>query len=548
MPKRSHSNPIVFRTDANIGNISAEADDDFLFECFVDHPAVSTMADLDSAKLFISGRTGSGKTAVLRMIEKQQANVSSIDLHELALGYVANSTIIQFLDALGVDLDIFFQALWKHILCIEFIRLKFAVKNEHQSRSIFQVFSNFFKSDERKKSGVEYLRKWEGKFWITMDENIRELTQQIEETIDAELSTEINKFKSNVGYSRSLNKEKKSALVARAKKIVDAKLLVDLGRVLDMLAEYEDENHDKYASSYYILIDKIDEKWVDDSIRYQLIRALIECLRSFRKIHRLKIIVAMRSDVLERVVQESNHSGFQREKYDDYIFRLRWNKDQLKQLIDKRINFLFRKKYSSEQVFLNDIFDHKVGKIDSFTYMLDRTQMRPRDIIGFINACLENAEGKSKVTQRIIRQSESDYSRVRLQALTEEWESAFPTLRIAFQTMAKLGHNFKSTDLLSKEFVEQFILETGESFDGHSDPLCSIIRQSFNANSDVDFDRIARLLVSELYRIGAIGLKTSPSEPFQHSHINSPAINPELINDDVKIRIHPMIHRALNLP
>jgi ABC-type ATPase involved in cell division len=51
------------------------------------------MADLSSSKFFISGRTGSGKTAVLRMLEKQNKNVSSVDLHELALGYLANSTI-----------------------------------------------------------------------------------------------------------------------------------------------------------------------------------------------------------------------------------------------------------------------------------------------------------------------------------------------------------------------------------------------------------------------------------------------------------------------
>jgi Cdc6-like AAA superfamily ATPase len=86
-------NPTILRPGANIGNSSAEADDEFLFECFVDHPAVSIMADLSSSKFFISGRTGSGKTAVLRMLEKQNKNVSSVDLHELALGYLANSTI-----------------------------------------------------------------------------------------------------------------------------------------------------------------------------------------------------------------------------------------------------------------------------------------------------------------------------------------------------------------------------------------------------------------------------------------------------------------------
>src|SRR5260370_35073153 len=55
----------------------------------------------------------------------------------------------------------------------------------------------------------------------------------------------------------------------------------------------------------HILIDKLDEHWVDVSIRFKLIRSLIESLKSFRRISNLKILVALRSDVLERGVQET---------------------------------------------------------------------------------------------------------------------------------------------------------------------------------------------------------------------------------------------------
>jgi hypothetical protein len=337
-----------------------------------------------------------------------------------------------------------------------------------------------------------------------MDENIKELTQTVEENIDAELSAEVSKFKSRAGYSRSLSKEKKSSLVARAKKIVNSSLLLELGKVLEILSEFEGEGNDKFSQGYYILIDKIDDKWVDDTIRYQMIRALIECLKSFRKIQNLKIIVALRSDVLERVFQESNHPGFQREKYDDYILRLKWDKTQLKKMVNKRINFLYRKKYPSEQVFYADVFDPKVGKIDSFLYMIDRTQLRPRDIIAFINKCLENSEGKNKVTQRVIRKSESDYSRVRLQALTDEWESAFPALNIAFEVIAKQGHGFKAVGIRSKKIIEQLILEVGDQFDGRKDPLCVAISNSLSLNNDIDFDTVGRILLSELYRVDAM--------------------------------------------
>jgi Cdc6-like AAA superfamily ATPase len=162
------ANPVVLHPDANIGNSAAEADDEFLFECFVDHPALAALSDIDSPKLFASGRTGTGKTALLRMIERQKHNVAVVDLPELALGYVSNSDIIQFLSALGVDLDLFYQSLWRHIFCIEYIRLKYNVKSEAQSQTLFQRIKETFLPDKRRASAIEYLKNWESKFWITM--------------------------------------------------------------------------------------------------------------------------------------------------------------------------------------------------------------------------------------------------------------------------------------------------------------------------------------------------------------------------------------------
>ncbi len=79
-----------------------------------------------------------------------------------------------------------------------------------------------------------------------------------------------------------------------------------------MLADLSDSD----IKSYYILIDKLDERWVDDSIRFKMIRALIDALKQFKKIRNLKIIADLRSDVLERVVQETGDLGFQREKFE----------------------------------------------------------------------------------------------------------------------------------------------------------------------------------------------------------------------------------------
>jgi len=209
-PKKPRKNKtIVFRPGTNIGHISAEADDEFLFPCFVDNPALSTVTDLENSKMLIAGRTGAGKTALIKKIAHDKQNASEIDLSELAMSYVSNSDIIQFLSALNIDLDLLFQALWKHIFCLEYIRCKFEVKNEQQSSSLFKSLHSFFSGDKRKSYALDYLEKWQNKFWITMDENIKEIIQKIEDSIDAELGAEVGKFKSRAGYASSLSKEKR---------------------------------------------------------------------------------------------------------------------------------------------------------------------------------------------------------------------------------------------------------------------------------------------------------------------------------------------------
>ena len=130
-------------------------------------------------------------------------------------------------------------------------------------------------------------------------------------------------FKARGQYDRQLSVEKKSELVARARQVIDSGQLAELGSVIDILAE---EAADDDMNNFYILIDKLDDKWADTSIRFRLIRSLIETLKSFKKITNLKVVVALRSDILERVIQETRDLTYQREKIEDYFIRINISK------------------------------------------------------------------------------------------------------------------------------------------------------------------------------------------------------------------------------
>ena len=293
--------------------------------------------------MILAGRTGSGKTAIIRYIKSTAEHSVELDPSQMAMSYVSNSDALNFLHAIGADLDLLFQVLWKHVLCIEFIRLRWAIENEEKSHNVFSRLLEKFTQDGRKKRSLEYLRAWEGKLWITMDQNIKEITEKVDGQLKAELGTEIKKFKLGGQYEKRLSSEKKSELVARSRKIINAEQLAELSGVIDILAGPEAGDGMK---NFYILIDNLDDRWVDTSVRFRLIRALIELLKSFRKVTNLKILVALRSDILERVVQETSDLTFQREKFEQYFVPLRWTKSDLKLLVDRRIALLMKRQYS----------------------------------------------------------------------------------------------------------------------------------------------------------------------------------------------------------
>lgn len=537
-------NPVILRRGMTVGSNSAEYDDDFLFDCFVHYPPVDECLRIQSSTMIVSGRTGAGKTAILRYIHNSEEHSVEIDPTEMSMSYVSNSDALQFLQAIGADLDLLFQVLWKHVLCIEFIRLRWNVENEEKSKSIFSRITSKFYRDERKTKAVEYLKEWEGKFWITMDQNIKEITERYERKINAELGVDIKKFKAGGQYDKRISAEKKSELVARARKIIDATQLSDLHQVIEMLSV--GENHDS-MNKYYILIDKLDERWVDTNIRFRMIRALIESLAKFRKINNLKILVSMRIDVFERVVQETKDLTFQREKFDSYSIRLKWSKKELKELVDKRIRLLFKRQYSSEDIEYNDIFPNKIGNQDSFDYLIERTLLRPRDIIAFINECISFSENSNSISVSHIRDAEREYSRIRLLSLEQEWQSAFPSLRkvidfiskkkIAYMNIKDIGNDGSIDDLALSICSDQKI---------DFDPFYEVSKKYIEEKNSSSLEYSKEIIVL-LYRVGAVGVKLSPDERYVYSHIDTPLLHSSMISDTARVAIHPMLWAAYRL-
>lgn len=543
MAKSTVTNPIVLRRGAGIGTGNAETDDEFLFDCFVEYPPVYECRRASSPVMVVAGRTGSGKTAILRYLEVESDHTAALDPFDMSMSYVSNSDALRFLQAIGADLDLLFQVLWKHVLCIEFIRLRWGVDSTEKSKNIFSKLLEKFRTDERKLKSLNYLREWEGKFWITMDQNIKEITERIENNLMAKIGGEIEKFKVGGQYDKRLSREKKSEIVSRTRSIISSDQLSELHGVIDMLSvpEYIDGN-----KTFYIFIDKLDEKWVDDSVRFRMIKGLIGSLKSFRKIQNLKILVALREDVIERVVQETSDISFQREKLEDLMVRLQWSKSNLQQLVDKRLNALFKRQYTTSPIGFTDIFPETMAfQRPTFDWMVERTLMRPRDVIAFVNAAIDQSDSQANVSVSNLRKAEVEFSQKRRDALIQEWKSAYPTLNelLRFVTSTRKSSS-NVLELLTKvdDLCLQICSQPKQAFDPIHDLCCAYVEGKRKQALEVLCE-----LIAVLYRTGAIGIKLSPQDKLIYSHLNQPLISPDLVSVESKIRLHPMLHAAYNL-
>lgn len=529
-----------FKKGMSIGAMDASEDDRFLESCFIDTGDISALEDTESSKSIILGRTGSGKTALLSIIRKNNDNVINLLPQELSLNYIADSNIIQFFDSTGVKLDLFYQLLWKHVLVVELIKRKYDIRNETSKKNFLDSLAGVFKKDTSKQRAIEYLTQWGDKFWVETSSRIEDLTTKLEHELSASIDLNSIQVPLTASGSSKLSSEMREEVTNQAQKIVNKVQIQDLNRVIDILSDNIFTNKQQ---KYYIVIDQLDDEWVDDNIRYRLIRSLIETIKGFRKIIPVKIIIALRSDLLYRVFDKTRDSGFQEEKYEDYILKLMWRKDELRSLLDKRIDLSIREAYTSKSASFSQIFTGTPDGEKPIDFILDRTLMRPRDAISFTNECFNSAYGKTNITSQILKEAEKNYSKKRFKALCFEWVDDYPLLEDYCRIIPGPHGSFKHSSI-SNSSIEKLALDLSikEAKDPIKDLALGLVQH--NSLTKVAFrNHILRVL----YRVGIIGIKRNAYTSVEWSHEDDVNISSSEIKNSQSFEVHKMLWRYLGI-
>lgn len=536
------ANPIVFRRNVNIGSADAEADDLYLDECFVNTGDLDSLLDCHDPKCIVLGRTGAGKTALLRQLMKTAEHAVELSPEALALNYVNNSEVLKFFEEAGVNLDVFYSLLWRHIITVELLKARYTINTDAKQTSFLERMSQILSRDKAKERALNYLTEWGDRFWEETDYRTKEFTRKLEN--DLKVASKIDSKYLSLGAegAKKLSEEQLFEVRDSAMRVVNEVQVKELHDVISLLSE--DIFNDR-KQRYYIVIDRLDEGWVGDHVRFRLIKALMETVRTFKKIQSVKIIIALRTDLHYRVLKETVSSGFQEEKFRSLYLNLKWTRLQLEKLLDDRVNYMFKRQYSSAGVGLKDILpSNQIDQRSSVEYILDRTFFRPREAIIYLNECIARAEGTSRITVQLIRQAEVAYSQQRLTSLADEWRRDYPNLQRSTELLNRRDTPFSISRLTDDdaEKVAVSILENGKAGDELYESA-----ENYYLTGKSSKEQFFEKLIDIFYIVGLVGVKPDPHLGRQWSYQDHPSLTNGQLKTTSQIDVHKTFWASLGV-
>lgn len=534
-----------FRKHDIIGNPSAESDDEFLSACFIDNGELDILCNCSNQSGIVIGRTGAGKTALLKILLEREERAIALDPYSLACGYISNSTVLKFFESLNVKMDLFYRLLWRHVFVVEILKLHFGLDSEEEKVRLFDTLRYTLLRRKSHLEAFNYLNNWGTKFWETTEDRIREITRKVETDLKASADASIHDLiRLGVAGAQRLTEDQRHEIVQRGQEVINSTQMSKLSLLFQALDEDILTDSKK---KYFIVVDRLDEDWIDDSTRYRLIRALIETMREFNsKVRFAKIIIALRADLFDLVLRATTDSGFQDEKYRGLCLPITWERTSLECLLDLRINELVRHRYTGKSVTHRDLLPPTVGlnKEKSIDYLLDRTLLRPRDVITFFNLCMANAEGEPCVSPKQLLVAEGQHSQARLRSLADEWSIHYPYLVSLCNLLKKRRASFKLREIEDRDLEELCleVLATGTPRPGED---TKHLAAYYEGRTKAPALRVA--IAEILYKVGVIGLKTASYKGVTWSNSGLEIIPPTDINEDTAVQVHKMFWRALGI-
>ena len=284
----------------------------------------------------------------------------------------------------------------------------------------------------------------------------------------------------------------------------------------------------QHKESVWLLIDNLDKSWPiggSSSTDLLLIRSLLEAVRKLRnqlqdRDTEFKSLVFLRSDIYDHLIEETPDKG------KETAIRLEWNDPTaFERIIERRVVASTDLQGDFRDEIWPAICAPLVHTDDSFGFILDRTLMRPRDLLMFLHRCVETAinRGHSRIEEGDILFAENGYSNDMLRNLQYEIEDLNPAYRDVLESFALSQPEFDLEDA----------------------------RLQLGVYADIEDPEEADKALHTLIRYGFLGVKggvfRKPTYAFTFTG-GFERLRYPLDNDDGTLVIHPAFRSALEVP
>jgi len=529
------------KTDMSIGAPDAETDNSLL-DVFIDNGSFDALVNINNPKCIIVGRTGAGKSALIKKIREEEEHVKIIDPERMSLTFLSNSTILKYLRSEDVNLNFFYKLLWKHVFLVEIIKL-YIKESDTKRTGFFQRLWDSVttggKSDEAKRKALDYAQTWSEEFWLKTEYRIKSIEADLEKRIANELGIEFQAVKMGTTVASSSSEKTTIDVKTKAENIISQLQANDLTTLMDLLSEHIFNNTQR---KFFIVIDDLDKEWVSRQIVYDLIASMVEVIKEFQhKFKGVKIIISLRENLQMKVFSGTIHRGGQREKFTPLFLDLKWSVPDLRKMIDLRIQ-----NSSNKELKLDTIFEKVSSNKTCIDYILERTFLRPRDAISFFNKIFEQAPQKSFIHMSTIKQAEIKYSIERLNAVEDEWSENYGELTKITSFLHGMNNGFNIKNIKEDAFAELLVeSEYVNHFKGELYEVCQKWRLAKNDNMNF------RIFLSEiceiLYRVGILGIKRNSSTPVEFYFDELMHLDKSDFLGDVKIYVHKAFYSVLRI-
>lgn len=495
--------------DFTLGVGQAEIDP-MLHEAFLDTGAYSAIASIQDRRCFLIGRTGSGKSAVLQRLEEEHdRRVVRIDPEHLSLTYISDLQIINRLYELGIQMDPFFIALWKHLLMIEIIKHRYGVNSAAEKQNFLDTIRQKISRDPGKLQALDYLDEFQDRFWCESDERVREIISRFENRVDGVIEGKLGAPGASISAStgdQTASSEEVRVEINKIQRVVNETQLPRLNQMIRVLDQHI---LDDPAHFTYVVIDDLDRDWVDTRVANDLIRCLFRAVIDLLKVQNLKILVALRVNIFQELQYEKRID--QEEKLRALVLDLNWRKTDLRHLLDARVEAAANR-HGASYVKVKDVLPGQAKRRGNpFDYISSRSLMRPRDVISFTNLALAEAVGKTRISWDDLQRARHPYSEERFLALRDEWKGTYPDIGAVLECFRE-SRQFIDHEATTKILDDVALLQASPSFEG-TVWLSGKTQRLWDSGLGTEWVELYGPLVRMLYEIGFLGVDRESRAP-----------------------------------